>query len=78
MGLFNSGVGGDLSCGSYQGKGSSPSLSDGDGGLGLGQEGGHQTSLSNEGNMVFNRSGQSPHTKDPGVGSQGNEAPLCH
>ena len=39
MGVLDPSVGKDLSCGSHQGKRSSPLLFDGDGGVGLGQEG---------------------------------------
>ena len=69
MGIFDPCVGRDLSCGSHQGKGSSPLLSDGNGGLGLGQEGGYQASSSNEGNAVFSCTCQLPCTKDSRVGS---------
>ena len=78
MGVFDLCFGRDPSCGSHQGKGPSPSSSDGDGGLGLGPKGGRQVTSSNESNVVFNRTCQLPHTKDPGSGSQGNEAPLHH
>ena len=78
MGVFDLCFRGDQGCGSYQGKGSSPLLSDGDGGLGLGQEGGRWTSSSNEGDAVLYCISESPCTKDPRIGSQGNEALLCH
>ena len=78
MGVFDPGIGRDPSCGSHQGKGSSPSLSDGDGSMGLGQEGGCGVTSSNEGDAVFNRAHKSPRTKDSRVRSQGNEALLHH
>ena len=77
MGVFDLCFRGDPDCGSHQGKGSSPSLLDGNGGLGLGQEGGCQVALGYKGNVVFNHTCQLPHIKDPESGSQGNEAPLC-
>ena len=40
MGVFDLSFRRDLSCGSPQGKGSGPSSSDGNGGLGLGHTGG--------------------------------------
>ena len=76
MGLFNSCVGRDLGCGSHQGERSSPSLSYGDGGLGLGQEGGCRVTSGYKGNAILDCTCQSPYTKDPWSGIQGNEAPA--
>ena len=78
MGVFNLSIGRDPGCRSYQGKGPSPLSFDGDGGLGLGQEGGCWVTSSNEGNAVLNCISKLPRTKDSGVRSQGNEAPLHH
>jgi len=56
MGIFDPGFGRDPGGRSYQGKGSGPSSSDGDGGLELGQEGGCRVESGYKGDAVFNRS----------------------
>ena len=78
MGVFDPSVGGDPGCGSLKGKGLSPSSIDGDGGLGLGQEGRCRAEPSYKGDAVFNRSHKSPTIKDPELGSQGSESLLRH